>query len=505
MLQPTRGLPFCTVLLALLALPVAAADDPFEIIHFKDEGRTILGELIDLDGDGRTDLVQVVMRGVPPRHERVIRVRLQQQDGRLPAQPDFEIPCPPGTAAFDFGDLRDAPGTELLLLRPHDLLILSLAKPDAPRWSLPIPGGTSAGAAEDERGLEQLVMIYDDFGDRKWLLVPLFGRMLAMATDGELIASMNVPPRANFYIPPAQGFYFGESDLQLFFDAPRISVGDIDGDGHADIVAANRHELRVFLQREGTFPEDPSRVVALQLVTEKDHIRGSGGITADGRDFNGDGLMDLLVSHVAGSFRDATTTTTAYLNRGGDWDRKNPVGVFVSKHALAGDLLVDLDQDGLPELLRTEIPMSVLELVEVIVTGSIDAKVSIHPYRNGAFSKKPTSQIKLGVPISFDTFRTAGFLPQVHIDVNGDGLRDLLLGGDGDEFKIKLGGQKQAFRRTAATQRLDTSGELRSADYNGDGLADFLIFNPQVPGGQLQLLLNRGTLPGSPPRLRARE
>ena len=38
-----------------------------------------------------------------------------------------------------------------------------------------------------------------------------------------------------------------------------------------------------------------------------------------------------------------------------------------------------------------------------------------------------------------------------------------------------------------------------------DGLADFVIFNPQVPGGALQLLHNRGILPGSPPRLEARE
>ena len=46
--------------------------------------------------------------------------------------------------------------------------------------------------------------------------------------------------------------------------------------------------------------------------------------------------MDLLVSHVSGSFRDAKTITTAYLNRDGDWDRDNPVGVFVSSQRVLG-------------------------------------------------------------------------------------------------------------------------------------------------------------------------
>jgi hypothetical protein len=66
---------------------------------------------------------------------------------------------------------------------------------------------------------------------------------------------------------------------------------------------------------------------------------------------------------------------------------------------------------------------------------------------------------------------------------------------------VRLGGQKPPFRQRSASQKLDTSGELRNGDLDGDGLDDFLIFNPQLPGGALQLLHNRGILPGTPPRL----
>ena len=165
--------PFSRLVVAAIGVVVSgigAASDLFDVQRFEDPGRTIIAELVDLDGDGRSDLVQIVMRGIPPEEKRFIRVRLQSADGKLRDEADFELPMPEGAAAYDIADLRSAPGDELLLLRRHDLLILSLASVDAPRWSLPISGGTSVGAGEDERGLERMRMVFEVSGDRPWIL-----------------------------------------------------------------------------------------------------------------------------------------------------------------------------------------------------------------------------------------------------------------------------------------------------------------------------------------------
>ena len=97
--------------LLLTALPCSAAADPigdaFEVTTFPDPGRTVLAEIADFDGDGRRDLLQGVIRGIPPAEERLLRVRLQGADGRFPDAASFELPLPDGAAAYDLADLRD--------------------------------------------------------------------------------------------------------------------------------------------------------------------------------------------------------------------------------------------------------------------------------------------------------------------------------------------------------------------------------------------------------------
>ena len=72
--------------LALGPLRAAADDDPaFAIteIEIESEGRTLAAELLDLDGDGRQDLLQAVFVSFPPNEKRWVRVFRQGSDGAL--------------------------------------------------------------------------------------------------------------------------------------------------------------------------------------------------------------------------------------------------------------------------------------------------------------------------------------------------------------------------------------------------------------------------------------
>lgn len=481
----------------------ALGEDMFDVLEIESRGRTLSAEIADLNGDGLGDLLQFTSTGMPPDGSRSIRVYLQA-DGGIPALPSFETPIPSGVAAYDLGDVLDRPGIEILLLRPTGLTVLSLAEmidgmPLA--VDLPLPDAMSVGAGEDERGLDRIEIVTDAFGPIPWLQVPGFGEVFFLAPDGSLRARIEVGGRANYFIQ-SPGPVFAESDIQLYFDVPRIAMGDVDADGRVDIISASRHELRVFLQREdGRFEHAPDRMIPLRRVSENDHIRGSGSVRTIARDIDGDGLLDLLISETRGGVTDASAVSSVFLNGGGDWNLDEPDAVYPSKDAVSMDLLIDLDADGKFELVRYVVPINVLELVEVFVTRAVDANLSIYAATSGrAYLETPVYKRKLDIPLDFDTSRPKGFIPTFSFDLNGDGLRDYLASSDGTEIDVFLAKQGFEFRKRSGRQEIPSEGVVRGGDLNHDGLTDLVIFNPRRYHQSMYLAINRGVLPATRPR-----
>jgi FG-GAP-like repeat len=320
-----------------------------------------------------------------------------------------------------------------------------------------------------------------------------------LSPSGAMIGRLDVGGRANYFLQRRPGPFVSESEVEIYFDHPRLSVGDVDGDGRGDIVSTNRHELRVFLQNaEGGFPEKPTRRIALGLISPEDHVRNSGLVRVDAVDLDGDARADLLISRAVGSlFSTSTqTTVTVHLNRNGDWNLAKPDQKFAAEGGLTGNLVLDLDGDGRVELIEARIPSGVLEVVEVLVTRAIDAEVSIYRRAEGsAFGAKPWQRWSLDVPFSFKTFRTLGFVPTFEADVNGDGFRDLLGSGAGDRLEVRLGRADSGYTTVDASQPLDTGGRIRFGDVDGDGLADFVLYDGRRPGTPVQIGINRGVLP----------
>jgi hypothetical protein len=382
--------------------------------------------------------------------------------------------------------------------------VLSLAGPELRGHLLAVPDPPTLAASEDERGMDRLRIVRFEFGPEPWLLVPGPGRVVALSPAGEVRAVLDVGARSNYLVPPSPGPLVFESDMQVYLDAPRVSVGHVDGDGRIDVVASSRHELRVFLRRaDGSFPETPDRVVPIGRISQQDHIRGSGAMRIDVRDVNGDGLVDVLLSHASGAVTDARTVSSIHLNRGGSWEIGEPDQVFENDGSWTTDELIDLDGDGLPELVRVAMPLSVLELIEVLVTRALDAEVKVYRRgEDGIFEAKPWVSKKLGVPLSFDTFRPKGFVPTMQVDLNGDGHLDLVGSGGGDQIEVFLGGPRRQFKRRDARQEADSRGRVRFGDVDRDGLPDLLVYDPRRPNAAVRLARNAGTLPDTVPRLR---
>lgn len=492
------------VLASLAAAGIARADEPpFDWIELPSTGKTVAAELADLNGDARTDVLAIAYVGLPPRQERLIRVYLQGPDGGLPARPTRELRLPPGTAGYDVADVDPTPGVELLLVRAQGVSVMSFAGTEPVQREIRLPEAPSLGAVADERGLDRFGLAWHDFGPRPWLLVPRFGETLAYDADGKLRGRLAVGGRANYIAPPSTEPLVSESEYEVYFDAPRLSVGDVDGDHRADVLAASRHELRLFEQDEdGNFPTEPTRTLYPARISEQDYVRGSGLLRADGGDVDGDGRMDLLISHTSGGLTDAVSRATLHRNHHGAWDLEHPDQTLPALDGFGTSQLIDLDGDGHLDLLRFRLPLSVLELVELLVTRSADVELVLHRGDGkGGFAPEPWVTRKLSIPWSFDTFRPSGFVPTLSADLNDDGQRDLLTSGGGRALEVSLGGREFRFAKRDASQACDSGGLVRFGDLDGDGRTDLVLFDPARSDVPVRIARNRGVLRGGPPSL----
>ena len=94
-------------------------------------------------------------------------------------------------------------------------------------------------------------------------------------------------------------------------------------------------------------------------------------------------------------------------------------------------------------------------------------------------------------------------MPTGNYDLNGDGYDDLVTPGKGERLDVWLGGAKGISDELGGRQIMSTSGRLRSGDWNGDGLADLVLYDPRIPGAPLSIATNRGLLPGTLPHVGA--
>ena len=486
----------------ILALPATAAvadDTVFDVQELAYSGRVVTAGFADFNGDGAGDLMLVTLDGIPPSEVRTLHIHYQQPGGIFPAEADRDIAIPPQTAVYDIANVSEAPGEELLLLRPDAVSILSAGNGEIVDWAVPPP--TTVGPANDERGFERYRMAFDDFDSAPWVLVPQIGALTALGSGGDLLQTLDVGRRANYYIDSGGGLLSIESDMQLYFDAPKISVGDIDGDGQADLLAATRHELRVFLRdQRGGLPADPSYAVPLGLINDTDHRRGTGSVVTSARDIDADGRLDLMVSHIEGTMVDTVTKTRIFFNREGRWILERPDDEFISEGAVTSDVLMDIDRDDSLELIRIQFKFSVLEMVELLLTREIDAVISIHQLQeDGRFGEEPWSRKKIGTKISFETFRPRGFMPTAGLDLNADGLMDFIASANGKGIEVYLGGDEGPFsNRVSPFKRCQPRVSSSSATLTTINSPTFVLFDPQASDPVVRVGRNLGLLPGVP-------
>lgn len=536
------------LLAALLALTVGTGDGDaaegdigFTQAVVRIEGELLDTRFVDLDGDGRRDLVTTVLArrpGLAARRE--LRIHTMGADGTLPLEATRVIAVPDDVVVYGLADVRDEPGKELLLMtrsgihslspqveglrdnlrrlatcdllyqvpsprslaswsyvleRPgqHDLLLVPGASGLAV-WGPALRSGGADGAADGGDASRPPPDDYASMAELGGITDSLFSIKspgAVRASAGGMRVSIDSGRNKGLFLEDAPAAYSALLQAELGADAPALA--DVNGDGQRDILFFSGKTLHVHLAGAAGFSATPSRSEPLPDWLDP----GEGDLKLQLSDLDRDGDIDLYarVSPEQDSLDRVNFSYFVMLNDGQRLFPPQPQQVLRFEATGTASEITDVNADGRPDLVITkyELP-SLTELA-----GGFKLTRSAFVYLAGEgpepFDRKPA--LRDEQQFTIDSLKDALVERHVSGDFSGDGIADLVevdLTGHvlirRIHFEDALFGSGEWLVEDAPWKRMDLGANLarlQLEDINGDGIADFI--NPDQES--LTLMLSR--------------
>ncbi|MGS0693848.1 FG-GAP repeat domain-containing protein [Shewanella sp. 0m-4] len=201
------------------------------------------------------------------------------------------------------------------------------------------------------------------------------------------------------------------------------------------------------------------------------------------KDLNNDGITDMVIRYTKSSgVFDRVNDYEIYLGENKQGKLAFPKvasSVVRAEGTLTGLEFIDIDNDDKDEVMVAGFDIGVSQIIGALLSGSIDQDVHLFKMdANGRFSDDSNVTKEVELNFSLSSGQTGS--PVVKLaDLNGDGLKDLLLSDDESTLKVYLGQRGDSlFSRDAQKHELKLpveGGMLKTEDLNGDGREDLLI------------------------------
>ena len=255
-----------------------------------------------------------------------------------------------------------------------------------------------------------------------------------------------VAPQVSTFFGNGDGTFRPQSSTPIPGMFSHAVFADVNNDGRLDLISASQ----VFLANSGGGYDAP-----LALANAPSGFSDDGMVAVD--DLNGDHQLDIVIANTSAN------SVTVYLNNGDGTFRQgatNYVGVaplFVS--------IADVSGDGIPDVVTAN-------------SGSADITVLVGN-GDGTFNPASTGYVAGG----------SAWAKPVIADFNGDGRAEIIVPQFASDYEMGLAflqgkgnGAFVAAQNFYAPMSLTASGPaygvaLASADFNGDGVPDFVLGN----------------------------
>lgn len=421
--------------------PGARDATPISSVYHVPDKHTRLA-LVDVDGDGRLDLLAISPAG--------ISLRRMRADGTLPDTHDSTYAWPSQTVGWNLADLDGNGSTEVVLL-VDGTHVIALGT-DAEGNLLPGPTLIEANGFLP-RGIRRVNFVRDvDEDGRPDLVVPTVDHFLIHLNrpDGwsePLPVSFLASIGLSLGDPDELDSNFGQ-DVQI----PWFSLRDVDGDGRIDLISQTDDEAQFHLAAP-ELPVTPTWV--LDLAALRAEIPPPPKIDLDNLLANVETPVNWRVGDVdskppADLIIQQGGKISVYLDGSVGPDLQNPDQVLKASGNVLYFLLRDADHDGRPDLqiLRAE-TISLGEAIRLLVIpGSLDFDIFTYRNEGGAFSRRPSTRTTLSLRIPAllgflddveemrDEYDEKLEVPALAADLDGDGIVDDLVDVRGDELAI---------------------------------------------------------------------
>lgn len=246
----------------------------------------------------------------------------------------------------------------------------------------------------------------------------------------------------------------GGTEVYVGVEPSSVAVADLNGDGMPDIVTANM-DGNITVVLNTTLAGNTN----LSFAAPQDFTAGDSPVAVVAADLNGDGLPDLIVANNGDSTVTVLINTTTPGSSTVTFAAPQQFATGSGPYALA---VADINGDGLPD---------------VIVANENDNTVSI--LINSTPVDSPTASF-----VPQQTFATGGMPFSVAAaDLNGDGVVDLAVANYGDNTVSVLlnttvvGSTTASFTAQQAFAAGNIPMAVNTVDLNGDGIPDLVVVN----------------------------